>query len=167
MTTRRQTRDAWETLDVVKMLESEPGRHWNQKSWCEVVVLREVMYERRIDVDEARDYCGFVGCYAGWRAHMDGAQVVKGQGSQVRLPDGRVVSDAYDDALPWENWLAERLGLTLGEVFEISDPGNSLQDLRIFIKKCFGPRPADLPKPDISQWLASAKSAVLVEGVGA
>lgn len=161
--TSEQARDAWETLDVVEIMDALPGQHWNQVNWFQVFRPDQVvMYHDLEEGDKVEDYCGFTGCYAGWRAYMDGGRPLGGCRSKFELLDGGVLVDGY--AVSWESWLADRLGLTLFQISELTSPDNDLHDLRFYIERHFGPRPKDLPNPNADYWLNSAKTVVPVEG---
>jgi hypothetical protein len=132
----------WETQAHVEQAAADG--HWFQQVWYAEPgqVVAGVEGDGPPDDDVYAPECGFSGCFVGWRAHLDGAELRDGQ---MVLPDGRVLGRGPDGRalgrgpgqpwVDWDEWARERFGLSETAVYLLSETTNTIDDLHRIIEQ--------------------------------
>lgn len=120
-----------ETLEVVNMA-SRAGL-WDQTTWInsDPIVRGELDWQ-------GRTFCGTAGCFAGWRAILDGGDVVFGdvnldddfRNESLIFPDGKKIHSSGVG-----RWAQERFGLTEAQARELFSAENTLGDLHEIVRE--------------------------------
>jgi hypothetical protein len=108
-----------ETLDAVT--KAAMAGLWDQAEWVfDTDEDRTITYE-------GRTFCGTGGCFAGWRALLDGAQMTQDDEGYmaIEFPNGQMVPGSQIG-----QWARQRLGLSVDQAGTLFEAGNSLADLR-------------------------------------
>lgn len=121
-----------ETLEVVN--QAAKVGLWEQETWINSDPIAGGAMEW-----QGRTFCGTAGCFAGWRAMLDGAEV-------AYVEDANVEEDCYNESLVFPDglkvhscgvgaWAQERFGITIGQAQELFDANNTLADLHEIVRE--------------------------------
>ena len=120
-----------ETLEVVTRA-AKVGL-WEQETWInsDPIIGGAVEWQ-------GKTFCGTAGCFAGWRAMLDGGEVLYVEDAHIEedflnesliFPDGSKVPACAVGA-----WAQSRLGLTDSQAHDLFDADNTLADLHIMVR---------------------------------